>query len=488
MTDSELLQLREDVTRMRRNLAQQLTETGDIVSALRQIDERYFEGRHFDGNNDDDDDDFFGDIRRSRVFLEHLQEELKHRGPAQATSEPTVQDSELEQRIAEMAEQLRILHEQTTAKDGEIADLTKQLATETQKQEEQIQSLRNQTSVEEANARERAGIELQLEDAKGQLGSVTWERDNLAEELAQLKEQLSAAQNEKEQAWAQTIALKSRLEHAQATIAELEDGKKVTESSVDDLKSSLAEAEEQNRSLSAYESEVATAKKELSAKEELIATHMAKIAEYEEALAAAKAHQAEQEQLQVVKDEQHANLERQLAKVSDQVDRGNLRQTEIEENLSVAIGERDRLRHELALARAKSESALAEQRKELEIKDKDRMQAKQSEIDSLRQRVEELEGDNKQLTRDLTSADNRRVTQGGEEVTSQLNDLRWELDNERTRHEEAAKSWRRHENEMRKLLTAARSAVAQAKAEREQKESVARSLIEDLQRQLREQQ
>ena len=39
---------------------------------------------------------------------------------------------------------------------------------------------------------------------------------------------------------------------------------------------------------------------------------------------------------------------------------------------------------------------------------------------------------------------------------------------------------------MRKLLSAARQAVVQAKEEREQKESVARSLIEDLQRQLKE--
>ena len=114
------------------------------------------------------------------------------------------------------------------------------------------------------------------------------------------------------------------------------------------------------------------------------------------------------------------------------------------------------------------------------------MGAKQYDIDNLRSRLEEAESINKQLNRELTEAGKRRATEDSKGLASQLSELKWQLENERTRHQEAAKSWRRHENEMRKLLTAARSAVAQAKDEREQKESVARSLIEDLQRKVRE--
>ena len=76
-SQDELQQLREDLSRLRRNLAQQLTETGDIVSAIRQIDEDFYAGKYFSVEDDDEDDDFFADIRRTRVLLGSLGGDLK---------------------------------------------------------------------------------------------------------------------------------------------------------------------------------------------------------------------------------------------------------------------------------------------------------------------------------------------------------------------------------------------------------------------------
>ena len=75
------------------------------------------------------------------------------------------------------------------------------------------------------------------------------------------------------------------------------------------------------------------------------------------------------------------------------------------EHLGTAIGERDRLRHELAMAQAKIESSLSQQRKELEEVNEDRLQAKTTEANTLRSRVEELEAANKQLSKSLGQAE-----------------------------------------------------------------------------------
>ena len=280
MNEHELQQLREDIARMRRNLAQQLTETGDIVGAIRNLDDSFYAGEHFNQQSEEDGDDYFGDIRRARSFLEVLGsdlESLRNGSKGDVNSEVAESLMVSQQRVAE-------LEGASEAKDRNIEHLKQQLAAEKERQSEELRALRSQTSADEVNARELTGVELQLEDAKGQLGSLTWERDNLAEELQRLKERCNTAQNEKERAWAQTIALKSRLEHEQVHIAELEDGQKVTQTEVNDLKAALADAEEKNKDLAVLEVKIAELKNQLSQKDqELDATH-GKLGKAEDAL------------------------------------------------------------------------------------------------------------------------------------------------------------------------------------------------------------
>ena len=68
MSENELQQLREDMARMRRNLAQQLTETGDIVGAIRNIDEAFYDGKFLTESTDEDDDDYF-EMSAVRAFF-----------------------------------------------------------------------------------------------------------------------------------------------------------------------------------------------------------------------------------------------------------------------------------------------------------------------------------------------------------------------------------------------------------------------------------
>jgi len=66
----EAAKLREELGRLRRSMARQLTETGSMVMATRELDTLLYRARHF--GEEESEEDFFADLARANAFLDEF--------------------------------------------------------------------------------------------------------------------------------------------------------------------------------------------------------------------------------------------------------------------------------------------------------------------------------------------------------------------------------------------------------------------------------
>ncbi|TVR42025.1 MAG: hypothetical protein EA402_12350 [Planctomycetota bacterium] len=448
MSPDDAMRMQEEIGRLRRNLAQQLTETGDIVGAIREIDEVLYGGQYFAPDEDDIEDDFFADIRRARVLLTSLGNDLRHyQGLLAHLDHEEGRDTEInrlsdwESRLTELDRQLQEARQE--AEQAQAArEQSRRLESDLREMEER---LRSSTAADEGLHADLSQARSQLEDLQGQLGSVNWERDSLREQLQHQEEEQRSLRDAIQEANQGRDAVQAQKEAAEAELAEAREA----------LAAAIQERDElRNGSQSALDAEVK------------LAEQTARITSLERDIA------EQQEEL------------KQLAK---DLETQRERRQQSEESLSVAIAERDRLRHELALGQARHEEELSKVERRHQTSSDESSAHSQREVLSLKQQLQEMSKREKAAVKDLEAvqAEFEHLKASGPDP-AQSSDLRWQLENERTRHQEERKSWERRDGEMRKLLEAARSVVLQAKEERKQGEAVARSMIEDLQRQLAE--
>jgi chromosome segregation ATPase len=420
-SSDDVNRLREDVSRLRRNLAQQLTETGDIVSAIKEIDDVLYEGQYFTVA-DGEEDDFFSDIRRSRNLLGNLGNDLRHYQALMAAVsededvEPRPSSSESgrlpqwERQVAGLDRELKAAQRRLTDVEDPAEAIAAQAEEEKAAYEAKIEALAAELSEKpdlEAKVQalteelsEKAALESKVLELTSSLEAAAQDQSGAQE----LNNALEAAKAEADEFRKRALAGAEVLGQLEAEVEEQRETAAVAEQERDDLRKQLDEV--QAKLGPEDEAKVLVAEAEAASLSKIEAAEAAKVKAEEEQAAAEQAVQDLKKQLATAEErsvdaetarnrleasaaESQAKLEAELAQARNEARVGAeealANMTHLQEKLSASKA-----------ALAESEAALSKAGKGSE--------RAATEIESAGSRIAELERERDALQGDVDQA------------------------------------------------------------------------------------